>query len=180
LTLSYRFDYRYALTDFPIRADLKRFPNFGIKSESQSDLCVPSDSPYASLICFLAKKANRRRLGAGFDMRNALDWSRLEFAARKQRFETVLADFLIKMGGISVGTPADGTPAVVAAIERTRLLWCVHAISATTSIAAARELVGQPFICDHLTVPLLAKNRAAGPVHLVGCHKGITEEIDMS
>jgi len=51
----------------------------------------------------------------------------------------------------------------------------VHAIPAATSISAARELVGQPFIDDYLMAPKLSENRTVGSVHIIGCHKGITE-----
>ncbi len=152
--------------------ELNRWPNAPENTEELFECCARI---LRKAIVRLTQRAVRRRLGAGFDMGNALDWSKLDFVGRKQRIEKVLADFLITKDGRSVDTAANGAPAVVVAIERTQLLWCVHAIPAATSIAAARELVGQPFVRDHLTVPLLAENRAAGPVHLIGCHKGITE-----
>jgi hypothetical protein len=118
----------------------------------------------------------RRRLGAGFDMGNALDWSKLDFTARKQKIEAVLLDFLKGLGGKKAAPQAaNAERGVVAAIDRTRVLWCVHAIPAATSIAAARELVGQPFVHDYRAVPVMNQSRSVGPVHLIGCHKSITE-----
>jgi hypothetical protein len=124
----------------------------------------------------LTKRAVRRPLGASFDMGNALDWSKLDFATRKQKIAAVLFNFLIDMGGKSVaGEWGNGARIAVTAINKAPVLWYVHAIPAATSIAAARELVGQPFVRDHLAVPLLKKSKSAGPLHIIGCHKSITE-----
>ena len=49
-----------------------------------------------------------------------------------------------------------------------------NAIPATLSIGAAREMVGQPFLKDHLLVPVLTGKRT-GPIHVIGCHKSVTE-----
>jgi len=70
----------------------------------------------------LTKLAVRRRMGAGFDMGSALDWSKLDFATRKRRIETVLVDFFMAMGGTLVTVPENGTPTVATATGRTRLL----------------------------------------------------------
>lgn len=40
--------------------------------------------------------------------------------------------------------------------------------------AAARELVGQPFLRDHLWMQSLPKS-VGGPVHVITCHRGVTE-----
>ncbi len=42
------------------------------------------------------------------------------------------------------------------------------------STAAARELVGQPFLRDHDTCSALSDG-IGGPVHLIACQKGVTE-----
>ncbi len=44
------------------------------------------------------------------------------------------------------------------------------------SVAAAREMVGQPFLSDYKHAEeIMASEATAGPVHLIGCHKAITE-----
>jgi hypothetical protein len=48
------------------------------------------------------------------------------------------------------------------------------AIPAALSVAPARELVGQPFLQDHRLAKLLQR-KVAGPVHLIACHRTITE-----
>jgi hypothetical protein len=42
------------------------------------------------------------------------------------------------------------------------------------SVAAAREVVGQPHLSDHALYDNLKKPHG-GPVHLIACHKGATE-----
>ena len=49
----------------------------------------------------------------------------------------------------------------------------VHAIPAAFTVAAAREMVGRPFLRDHERTDLLKK--AQGPLHLIACHRGATE-----
>ncbi|UCF90758.1 MAG: hypothetical protein JSW39_21095 [Desulfobacterales bacterium] len=153
--------------------EFERWPNFAGNEEELLMLC---SKIIRKKLVTLTRKAVRRRLGASYDMGNALDWSKLDFESRKQKIEEVLFHFLLSLGGKNVaGKWESGSRAAVVAIDKTPVLWCVHAIPAATSIAAARELVGQPFVRDHLAVPLLIKSRSAGPVHLIGCHKSITE-----
>ncbi len=123
----------------------------------------------------LTKRAVVRRRGASFDLGNALDWSKLDFRARKERIEDVLKRFLVTdMAGRPVRLPSR-RESIIADLWNTPVCWHVHGIPAATSIAAAREMVGQPFLDDHLSAKVLKKNQATGPVHIVGCHKGITE-----
>jgi hypothetical protein len=57
----------------------------------------------------------------------------------------------------------------------TRLLARLDAIPAALTVAAARELVGQPFLRDHLYASALDQSRLPGIVHLIACHRGVTE-----
>lgn len=153
--------------------NLEHWPN---SPGNEDDLLKLCSEIIRKKLATLTKRAVRRRLGTSFDMGNALDWSKFDFATRKQKIETVLFNFLVDMGGKKVaGEWESGARTAVTVIDKSLVLWCVHAIPAATSIAAARELVGQPFVRDHLFVPLLKKSRSVGPLHLIGCHKSITE-----
>lgn len=102
-----------------------------------------------------------------FDMGQALDWTRLDFRQRKRAMEAVLLRAL-------TGTDAPSSEtAVVVPIAGAKVAVLVHAIPAAFSVAAARELVGKPFLRDHLHADAL-KN-AVGPLHLIACHRGATE-----
>lgn len=102
-----------------------------------------------------------------FDMGQALDWTRLDFRQRKRAMEAVLLRAL-------TGTDApSGETAVVVPIACAKVAVLVHAIPAAFSVAAARELVGKPFLRDHLHADAL--KAAVGPLHLIACHRGATE-----
>ncbi|HDS1819674.1 TPA: DUF4062 domain-containing protein [Pseudomonas putida] len=102
-----------------------------------------------------------------FDMGQALDWTRMDFRQRKRAMETVLLQAL--SGGKA---PVSETFAVVP-IAGVNIAVLAHAIPAALTVAAARELVGKPFLRDHEHADLL-KN-AQGPLHLIACHRGATQ-----
>lgn len=102
-----------------------------------------------------------------FDMGQALDWTRLDFRQRKSAMEKVLRDALASSAGGGSGQE------VVVDIAGIKIATLVHAIPAAFTVAAARELVGKPFLSDHEKVHLL--KGAYGPLHLIACHRGATE-----
>ena len=54
-----------------------------------------------------------------------------------------------------------------------KILLVLNAIPAALTVSAAREMVGRPFLRDHLLAAAL--EGAAGPVHLIACNRGATE-----
>lgn len=111
---------------------------------------------------------------ARFDTGQALDWSRLDFRERKAKMEGVLEDaFLQRTGAMRSG---HGVLVTMASIS---VLVVPHAIPAALSIAAARELVGRPFLQDHDRAVAL-KASIGGPVHVIACHKTATETQAMN
>ena len=103
-----------------------------------------------------------------FDTGGALDWSRLDFAKRKAAMERSLTEALTLRPGSSALVGA-----VAVKIDRRDVAVFCHAVPAALSVAAARELVGRPFLRDHEFAGVLAK--AVGPVHIIACHRGATE-----
>jgi len=106
---------------------------------------------------------------ARFDMGQALDWSRLDFRQRKSAMEEVLKQAIA--GRQDSASVADG---VILPLAGRRVLFVAHAVPAALSVAAARELVGQPFLSDHECVPSMGP-RVGGPVHVIACHRTATE-----
>jgi hypothetical protein len=103
-----------------------------------------------------------------FDTGAALDWTRLDFRQRKRVMEATVTSALSGIQGAKAAAggvlvPLDGKP----------IAMVVHAIPAAFTVAAARELVGRPFLDDHQRTALLAL--AHGPLHLIACHRGATE-----
>jgi hypothetical protein len=118
----------------------------------------------ANLVKLGGREARKGRFAYG----TALDWSRLDFAARKQAMEQALGEALHDLGAQPAG---DGWAWRLA---RSRLLTIVHGLPAAFGVAAARELVGQPFLKDHAYAAGLPGD-LAGPVHLVACLKTVGE-----
>lgn len=102
----------------------------------------------------------------------ALDWSRLAYAERKAAMEAACLAALTDQSH-AAGAPLGERHALLA-VDRADILFCVHAIPAATSLAAAREMVGRPFLADHLHLRRAPK--AHGPVHLIACHRSATEK----
>lgn len=103
-----------------------------------------------------------------FDRGAALDWTRLDFRQRKHAMEATLTESL---AGRQNARAAEG--ATIVPVGGKDIAIVAHAIPAAFSVAAARELVGRPFLSDHERAAQLAS--AHGPLHLIACHRGATE-----
>lgn len=102
-----------------------------------------------------------------FDMGQALDWTRMDFRQRKRAMETVL------LQALTGGEAPVGDAYAIVPMADVNIAVFVHAIPAAFTVAAARELVGKPFLRDHEHAHLL--QGAHGPLHLIACHRGATE-----
>lgn len=104
----------------------------------------------------------------------ALDWNRLDLSQRRERMREALVESLAGEELDSPPTngyglhqlPLPGGQALAARID---------AIPAALTVAAARERVGQPFLRDHLHASALRDEELPGVVHLIACHRGVTE-----
>jgi hypothetical protein len=100
----------------------------------------------------------------------ALDWSRHGYADRAAEMRKVTAAALAPAGA-PAATPGGPVPRQIAG---KRILFSVSAVPDAMSVAAARELVGQPHLADHRLLPSLATLQG-GPVHVIACHKTVSE-----
>ena len=112
-----------------------------------------------------AKDAARGKFHSGA----ALDWSRLDFRARRDAMVKVASDAIAERSG-----SAKSEAGMTITLQETDVLACIHAIPAAFSVAPARELVGQPFLLDHQKVVHL-KEDGGGPIHLILCQRTATE-----
>jgi hypothetical protein len=122
----------------------------------------------ADAVVVLTQRGVKSSASSRFGMGQALDWTRLDFSARKREMEQVIRSALASQPGAKalgddVVLPLGGKDIGVV----------VHAIPAAFTVAAAREMVGRPFLRDHERTDLI-KN-AQGPLHLIACHRGATE-----
>ena len=97
-----------------------------------------------------------------------VEWSRLDYAKRKTAIETVLRHSMHP-----TGSPEEGR-GCVREIAGVPVYFACHAVPAAMSVPAARELVGKPFLRDHEILSKMPGD-TVGPVHLIGCHKSVTE-----
>lgn len=102
----------------------------------------------------------------------ALEWTRLDFRQRRVTTTAAVVNFLCERFG-SKATRFNGTT-VVLPLAKASVAFVCDCIPATLTTAAAREMVGQPFLRDHELCADLPPE-AAGPVHLMACQKGVTE-----
>jgi len=119
---------------------------------------------FADLVGLGGREARKGRFYTG----DALEWSKLDFAHRQEAIKDTLLNYLVAAGATRLGDNL-----VSHAVAGTKILLIVNAIPAALTISAAREMVGRPFLRDHLHV--LSLGGAVGPVHLIGCNRGATE-----
>jgi hypothetical protein len=119
---------------------------------------------FADLVGLGGREARKGRFYTG----DALEWSKLDFAHRQEAIRDTLLNYLVGAGATRLGDNL-----VSHAVASAKILLIVNAIPAALTISAAREMVGRPFLRDHLHVPSLVS--AVGPVHLIGCNRGATE-----
>jgi len=111
-----------------------------------------------------------------YHLGEALDWSRMDFLHRKAAMEKIMRNYLQQRSG-SAKTPfAD---ALTLNLQDKSLLAVTHAVPAALSIAAAREMVGRPFLRDHQYATMLS-DRVLDPIHFIGCHKKVSESQAVS
>ena len=100
----------------------------------------------------------------------ALDWSKLSYAERVARMQSAALAGLSQDGASAA---IDGNRAQQK-IDGKAILFVVSGVPDAMSVAAAREIVGQPHLSDHELYDNLKKSHG-GPVHLIACHKSVTE-----
>ncbi len=104
----------------------------------------------------------------------ALDWSRMNYTERSDAMIEQVNNFLIKRNGGS-----EEEEGIKATLASKSIYFRPSAIPASFGVSAAREMVGQPFLNDHLHADVL-KGRVGGPVHIIACHKNVTETQALS
>lgn len=110
-----------------------------------------------------------------------IEWDRLSFEDRKARMESAVVEALdgVLADGAEVATPAGARGRVVSGTVGGRVVvFACHGAPAGLSLGASREMVGQPFLRDHLYAGLLDHKRKTGrvgPVHVIASPQPVTE-----
>lgn len=154
-------------SDREFQKELQRYGSFkkSVKSEAELQQAVLEllQKAVAELVKRGASGSRSRDRGL------ALDWSRLDMNRRRDEMKRALATELFIS---DEEVPADGPCKVE--LDESRLVACLHAVPGAMGVAAAREMLGQPFLRDHFWADELSE-QTPGIVHLVACYKGVTE-----
>lgn len=102
-----------------------------------------------------------------FHSGDPLNWSRLNYQQRHDRMVEVLTDALVRRGHAVEGH-------LFVHLFKRDVLFIPEAIPDSMSISQAKEMVGQPFLKDHIFSKILQGDKG-GPVHIIACQKGATE-----
>lgn len=116
----------------------------------------------------LAQEGARAAARGRFHSGDALAWSRLSYEERAARMQAAAEEATLARAG---SRAAGG--GVVARLAGGEVLLRFHAVPGPMSEPSARERVGRPFLHDHEAAGVVAS--LAGPVHVVACHRGVTE-----
>jgi hypothetical protein len=107
--------------------------------------------------------------------RSSLQWDLLDFAQRQAAMTGTLHKALKGRAGASAYQQG-----VALEVFRRSVAFHCTAVPAAMGVPAAREMVGQPFLEDYRHVEeIKAAGAIGGPVHLIACHKGVTESQAM-
>jgi hypothetical protein len=171
-----------ALDNIPITKDddgtrNKRFQDYlsrqslfrGGTVKTIADLKSRAKEALHDALITLAQSGVREVSQGKFHSGQALDWSHLDFVSRQAEMRKILRNGMLGRKG----SLEDGGNLFVR-VDGDEILFVPHAIPAALSVSQARELVGQPFLRDHLLESALTGKRG-GPVHVIACHKGATE-----
>jgi len=120
-------------------------------------------------IISLAQSGVREASKGRFHSGQALDWSRLDFSSRRAEMARVLREAISSRPGSK-----EVAGKLFAKLNDCAILMETHAIPAAFNVGPAREMVGQPFLHDHVYAAVLTGKRG-GPVHVIACHKSATE-----
>ena len=147
-------------------AKINRFYN---SAQDKNDIINIAKKIIAIATIHLAKMGKREARKGKYNFGEALDWTRMNFVERKCAIENEITQQFVQSGS------KEKIDCVEYSFDSKKFLFKIHGIPSGMNVAAAREMVGQPFLKDHLITKSSRKNQY-GPVHIIGVHKGVTEQ----
>ena len=148
---------------------VKKVNRFYNVASSREEIIKVAKEIVAQATVNLAKMGRREARKGKYNFGEALDWTRMNFIERKFAIEEEITQQFVESGNTKTDECVEFT------YERKKYLFKVHGIPSGMNISAAREMVGQPFLKDYQLTSNL-KSKAYGPVHVIGVHKGVTEQ----
>ncbi len=146
---------------------------FYSKADNKNEIIKSIKKIAVEGIVALAKMGKREARKGKYNYGDALNWARLNFDERT----TAIIETIKKQLELS-GHVVTDDGALIKQVKKKHLL-VIHGCPSGMSVASAREIVGRPFLCDHIYIKKQS-GRVNGPVHLIGVHKNVTEQQALS
>jgi hypothetical protein len=150
----------------------KQLPFYGVEATTGEAIIQRCKEAIHQCLVDLVKLGGEEAQKARFYTGEALNWSRLSFHDRREQMRRALTQSLLDSNGVNLGRETIALR--LKGQDKSVLLRC-DAIPAAWSVAGARELVGQPFLRDHELVDQMKEQKLCGPVHVILCHRTVTE-----
>ena len=126
----------------------------------------------AAIVLSLARAGVGVNSSGSYYAGDALEWSRLKFQRRREVMTAAMLELLREKADGPHKQPTENV--AIVQIQDSTIGFVCDSVPASMSTPAARELVGQPFLNDHLHAadwdPTIC-----GPVHVIACQKNVTE-----
>jgi hypothetical protein len=144
----------------------------GAQVKTGDEALARAEELAAAIVLSLAREGVGVNSSGSYYAGEALEWSRMNFQKRREVMTSAVVNLLRKRVR-GTGKQPKGN---VAAIELrgSRIGFVCDSIPASMSTAAARELVGQPFLKDHEHTETWDA-AIQGPVHVIACQKSVSE-----
>lgn len=156
-----------------MREYMDRINRFHSKADSAGEIKERVEQSVAEATSKLAKMGRREARRGQYNFGEALDWTRMSFAERKIAIESEIKSQFEESGHTLIDD------AIAFEFGRKKYHFAIHGVPSGMSVSSAREMVGQPFLHDHTYVSK-ADSRLHGPVHIIGVHKGVSEQNAIS
>lgn len=142
-------------------------------SKNASELMARTITIARELLLKAAHTGCREFRQSGPNMGEALEWSRMDYSERAENIRQSLSNALNEKQNSEKSF--DENRAAIVELQKTKILFMCHAIPAAFGVSAAKEMVGQPFLRDYQYIQKSGSADVAGPVHIIGCSKSVTE-----
>ena len=150
---------------------VKKIDRFRRKAKNFNGLKTHTKEAVVNLALKFMKNGAREAKKSPGDLGPALDWARMTF---DERSEAMVKKVLDALKGKVVGRSNE----CVVNVENREVLFVPKAMPSSFSVSKAREMVGQPFLQDHILSKYL-NDDVIGPVHIIACSQNITESQAM-
>ncbi len=144
----------------------------GAQVKTGEDALKRAEELAAAIVLGLAREGVGVNSSGSFYAGEALEWSRMSFDGRRAAMTAATLE-LLREPGEPTQPKTEGNVAAID-LRGTVIGFVCDSIPASMATAAARELVGQPFLHDYRHTADW-DNAVQGPVHVIACRKSVSE-----